>query len=334
MEEDIWTNEYDFWENPEELTDDNVVIEQERIEENEEEDTEWFNELMNYEDEPESVRKIREDPTMQDWIPQSPPKKVGDTARYAYNYLNQKGIPEHVSAGIVGNLMKESNLNPRIQDGDKRGGIGGIAQWDPTRSRGLLNFGQQTGGDPYSLETQLDFVLHESKQRGDLDKTLQAKSPEEAALIFGRTYERPNEKYADWETRQAYARGLTQQYGGAIEGMNVVKNLPDEFYLQGIGDEAIVDYLQEEDYQLNEDGMGSVIGDTVSGAIKVGQQINQFKKDKIEQARKFASNAIDIANEQAAISKNQVSLRKFNAQKNLKKYSLNTSGQNNLPIYT
>lgn len=345
-EEDIWSEQYNIWDNPEELTEENVVIEQERVVEDEEENDEWFNELMSDEQEPESIRQIRSDPTLKDWVPMAPPKKVGDTAKYAYNYLNQKGLPNHVSAGIVGNLLKESNLNPRIKDGDKRGGIGGIAQWDPTRSRNLINYSQQNGQDPYSLETQLDFVLHESKQRGDLDKTLQTKSPEEAALVFGRNYERPNEKYADWGTRQSYARGLTQQYGGikkaqygdAIAGYNMVQNLPDEFYLQGISNDSIQQYLQDENYEVDlEQQDNNTLGTIANGvekAVQIGQQVNQFKNQAIDQARRVASTAIDVASEQGAIQKNALSLRKFNAQKNNKKYQLNTTNQNNVPIFT
>lgn len=343
MEEDIWSGNHDLWENPEEYTEENVVIQQEQEVEEEEDNWEFFNELMSDYEEPEEVKKIRNDPSLQDWIPMAPPKKVGDTAKYAYNYLNQKGLPNHVSAGIVGNLMKESNLNPRIHDGDKRGGIGGIAQWDPSRSRNLINYSQQNGQDPYSLETQLDFVLHESKQRGDLDKTLQTKSPEEAALVFGRTYERPNEKYADWGTRQSYARGLTQQYGGAIAGYNVVQNIPDELFMEGVSDDSILEYLQEQNYKLegeedNEEdkdlNIGNIAANAITGTTKVIQQANQFKNNRIDRATKIASNAIDVASEQAAIQKNALSLRKFNARKNSKKYQLNTSSQNNIPIYT
>ncbi len=332
MEEvDIW-NSNDFWNDPEELTDDDVVIQEER-EIAEDDDSEWFQDLMSdTTDVDVEAEKLQSDPYLSGWIPSAPVRKTNESARYAYNYLNQKGLPQHVSAGIVGNLMKESGLNPSIKDGDKRGGIGGIAQWDPYRSKQLLNFSASSNRNHQDLDTQLDFVLHESQQRGDLQKTLQTKTPEEAAYIFGKNYERPNEKYADWEGRQSYAKGVMNQmqYGG-------VNNIPEEEYLEGISDESIEGYLQDEGVELEDGTEGTNFGSVANMALKgidtfnkVKSGINSFRNN----VSSTASNLIDLANETAGYQRDAATRRKFNEQKNQKKYQLNTSVNNNIPIYT
>lgn len=339
------------------LSEDDVIIQGEEdipFEEEEDDNAQWFMDLMNTEEEEPVYKpttdKMKEDVYLSSWIPSTPTPKTNITsnAKYAYNYLNQKGLPGHVSAGIVGNLMKESNVNPTTRDGDKRGGIGGIAQWDPARSRELVNFSKASGRNPQDLDTQLDFVLHEAEQRGDLDKTLKARTPEEAAVVFGRSYERPSEKYADWETRQSNARGLmAKQYGGKI-ARNGINNTPQLDDLEGIDDESIQEYLDDNrsifenldsDVEENEDGENDTkVQDTIAGAIKgvtnVVNQINAFKNRAIDVAGKTASNAIDAQTEMAGIQRNASSLRKYNLNKNRKKYSDINTTLNQPLIYT
>lgn len=108
----------------------------------------------------------------------------------ATNYLIQKGLPEHVAAGIVGNLKQESDLNPNAT---QRGGNGrGIAQWDARdRFQDLKRFAAQTGRPHNDLYTQLDYLLQEADSRGDLNKIKAAANPSEAAYLFAKHFERP-----------------------------------------------------------------------------------------------------------------------------------------------
>lgn len=108
----------------------------------------------------------------------------------ATNYLVQKGVPDHIAAGIVGNLIQESGLNPHAV---QQGGNGrGIAQWDVRdRFQGLKQFAAQTGRPHNDLYTQLDYLLEEARGRGDLSKIETAKSPTEAAYLFAKHFERP-----------------------------------------------------------------------------------------------------------------------------------------------
>lgn len=110
----------------------------------------------------------------------------------AINYLMQKGgFTREQAAGIVGNLMQESSLNSGAEN--KSEGAFGLAQWRKDRLENLKSFASKQGkniNDPY---TQLDFLMHElgTSERKANEALRQAKSAEEAALVFGKLYERP-----------------------------------------------------------------------------------------------------------------------------------------------
>lgn len=350
---DIFSDpQYDFWENDsEELNDEDVIIEQDQYasyeDDDEELDNQFFNDtIMNDEDELEN--SIKDDPYLSSWIPTktvSKPIPTNNTSQYAVDYLTNKGLPKHVAAGIVGNLMKESNLNPNISEKGNTGNGRGIAQWDVrNRWKDLQNYAQSSGKSHTDLDTQLDFVLHEAQQRGDLSKTLQAKTPEEAAMIFGKTYEKPNEKYADWGTRQSTARNLSMQYGGLIKAQSGVNNIPEDL-LDGISQESLQEYYDENnaptlefDENISEqqnwgNGVANVVQGVGKGIEKVKDWRNRFN-EYTNNITKTTSNLIDFTTEQAGIQQNALSLRKFNAQKNSKKYQLNTKSRNSPLIYT
>lgn len=350
-ESSFWDEADDFWNNSNDdnwedslLSEDEVIINDERNNnsffDDEDGDDEWFHDLMREDEEDitSSIpQDIKSDPSLSKWIPTTTAKKTSDTARYAFDYLNKKGIPRHVSAGIVGNLMKESNLNPGSVERGNTGNGRGIAQWDVrNRWKDYQNFAKQRGGD--SLESQLDFVIHEAQQRGDLEKTLQASTPQEAAMIFGRNFERPSEKYADWNTRQAYANDLyNMKYGGRVKAQNGVVNVP-QYDLSGISDESIQEYLDDEMSPLEnnsteyEDGGNGVnvggIAQMASSVYQGVKKVNSIKKFFDQQAMQKASDIIDVSSEIAGANRNAQTLRKFNAMKNIKPYQFNRNVTN------
>lgn len=354
-ENSFWNQANDFWkessdENWEEsvLSDDDVIIEQERNSsyfDEEDGDDEWFSELMSDEEDVSNIPvNIKQDPSLSKWIPTTTQKKTTDSARYAFNYLSGKGLPKHVAAGIVGNLMKESNLNPNSVERGNTGNGRGIAQWDVrNRWKDYQNFSKQRGGD--DLDTQLDFVIHEAEKRGDLQKTLRAQTPQEAAMIFGRTFERPNEKYADWETRQAYANDLMQmKYGGRIRrAQGGIANVP-HYDMSGISDASIQEYLDDEmsvlennstDYEDSANGVNiGGLANTAASIYDGVKKVNSIKKMFDKQAMDRASDIIDMQTEIAGANKNAQTLRKFNALKNTKQYQFNRNPINNPLIFT
>ena len=138
-------------------------------------------------------------------------KKDNNNRSKAYNYLiNKHGIKPHIAAGIVGNLMKESYRDIRPTASGDKGTAFGIAQWRLDRRRNLEEFAGENIND---LNTQLDFLVHElegeyKSVKSSLDKTT---TPEEAALVFSKKYERPHKDFAENELRQSYAREVFGQ---------------------------------------------------------------------------------------------------------------------------
>lgn len=145
---------------------------------------------------------------------------VNNNTKAAYDYYTkEKNLPAHIAAGIVGNLYQESGLKPgAVESGNTQAGRG-IAQWGVSdRWQGFLSWAKQQGRDPYELKSQLDYVLVEPGESGKaLDRLKNTTTPEQAAVIFGKLYERPNEKYADWAARTSMAGKLASgsyQLGG------------------------------------------------------------------------------------------------------------------------
>jgi tape measure domain-containing protein len=126
------------------------------------------------------------------------------------------------AAGVVGNLMRESRLNPRVNEGGTVGlprGVGGygLAQWTGTRQQDLIRF---AGGAAAAsnLQTQLRFIV--SELMGPESKALaslrRASSPEEAAVVFERDYERSGVKALG--ERKANARRVFGEIAGSGAG--------------------------------------------------------------------------------------------------------------------
>jgi hypothetical protein len=86
-------------------------------------------------------------------------------------FLQKRGITDkNAIATIMGNIRQESTFIPNICEGGARvpyhqcrsGGVG-ILQWtNAPRYYGLGKFAARIGGDPSTLDTQLQYMLHES----------------------------------------------------------------------------------------------------------------------------------------------------------------------------
>lgn len=121
-----------------------------------------------------------------------------DNISIAMNYFLNKGLTPEQSAGIIGNLIAESNLNPAaINQAEKKKGYKGygrgIAQWSNER---VNQFKQIIGKDieKASLEEQLNFVWYELNRRKPLFNQLKnAKSVKESTDLILRGYENGSE---------------------------------------------------------------------------------------------------------------------------------------------
>lgn len=137
---------------------------------------------------------------------------------FAFNYLQQKGMQPHQAAGVVGNFTQESNMNPGITNSI---GAFGAGQWLGPRKKALFQYAKTTGKDPYHLQTQLDFTLHElsttEKKAGNaLGNT---KTSAEAAKVFRKMYERPGESESNDKRRIQEARKMYPYQDGGMTGM-------------------------------------------------------------------------------------------------------------------
>lgn len=128
------------------------------------------------------------------------PASLTDRKQIAFEYFRSVGWTPAQAAGIVGNLVAESNLIPTA-----KGDIGlhapkdvsiGIAQWyngrKSERPPNLMAFARKKGKAWYDFQTQLEFVNWELQKTGYGGPALKkATTPTTAALVVHRQYEKP-----------------------------------------------------------------------------------------------------------------------------------------------
>ena len=113
---------------------------------------------------------------------QSSSKNLKDNQKIAYNFFVGKGLQPHQAAGLVGNLIRESQLDPTAVN--KHSGATGIAQWLGDRKKKLF---AKYGKNP-TFNQQLDFIWEElnSTHKKGLEMLKQSLNVDEAAAnAFG-----------------------------------------------------------------------------------------------------------------------------------------------------
>jgi Phage tail lysozyme len=114
----------------------------------------------------------------------------------AFNFFVHKGLTKRQSAGIVGNLMQESSLNPKVKQFG--GGPGrGIAQWsvggrwDTSHRDNVTWYANQHARSRWTLGTQLAFIWYELHTVGGygLSALRDTTTIKGATLVFMRDYE-------------------------------------------------------------------------------------------------------------------------------------------------
>lgn len=146
-------------------------------------------------------------------------KSQSPAAQIATALKSALGITDAQAAGIAGNLMRESGLNPRVNEGGAIGaprGVGGygLAQWTGTRQTDLVRFagGRNQAGD---MANQLRFMVSElmGPESKALARLKTAQSPEQAAYLFDKFYERSGVKAMG--ERQGNARKVFSEIAGS-----------------------------------------------------------------------------------------------------------------------
>ena len=142
---------------------------------------------------------------------------LADRQRKGMEYFMSQGLSKEQAAGIMGNLQWESaGLNSGARE---KGGSGfGLAQWtSKSRREGLEAYAKSKGASVDDFDTQLEYVMKELRETrpGAYQKLLQAKTPEEAAMIISKFYESPNAALAHNDKRIGMAYSNLQSLNTA-----------------------------------------------------------------------------------------------------------------------
>ena len=168
-----------------------------------------------------------------------------DNAKYAFNWLLQRGYAPHQAAAIVGNLTQESGVRPDGVVGDN-GTAFGIAQWRGDRFANLQRYAQQNGQDWRSLDAQLGFLDHElnttEKRAGDaLRAAPDVRSATRAAISFERpqgwTLDNPEAGHG-WGNRFGVAQAFLNAGGSSAQPTTAQQSTPAPFNIPPVSREA------------------------------------------------------------------------------------------------
>lgn len=124
---------------------------------------------------------------------------VPENAQTIWNYLTSHGFSSNAAAGIEGNIEQESGGSPTAGVWPSNYGL---IQWTPASS--YFN-------SPPSLQQQLAGILSYVNANGSVgDVNAHAASPQDAALYFSNTYERPDPAVANNANRENSAAQTAQ----------------------------------------------------------------------------------------------------------------------------
>jgi hypothetical protein len=149
-------------------------------------------------------------------------RTVEGRVAYAMKFFIDRGFSVQSAAGIVGNLVAESSIDPtRNQTG---GGPGrGVAQWTvDQRWQTFLKFADNRKLNPDSLDAQLRFIIHEmpSAMGSDAKKIKSMTDADAAAELFMRKYERPGIERLE-ERKEFASRAIRIHTGAKDVGVSI-----------------------------------------------------------------------------------------------------------------
>jgi hypothetical protein len=105
-------------------------------------------------------------------------------------FLKGKGLTAAQAAGVAGNFVVESKLDPKAYN-PKEGAIG-FAQWEGSRRSSLQRFAAQMGRPETDPDAQRQFLWHEltGSESSALAALKATSTPAQAAAVFDQKYER------------------------------------------------------------------------------------------------------------------------------------------------
>lgn len=157
--------------------------------------------------------------------------KGNSNIEQAWNFFIQQGITREGAAGIIGNLLVESQLDPLAGEVGGSGGGKGIAQWGNCGSASngayagcrwheLLQWAAKHQANPDLLATQLAYIIYEMEIYQMLQYFRQTKIiyldsggyGGGAVGYFAEKFERPDVRLAHMTQRSEYATQVYSKY--------------------------------------------------------------------------------------------------------------------------
>lgn len=214
-------------------------------------------------------------------------------ANQAMQILVGLGYSQAQAAGVVGNLMTESSMNPTAV-GDN-GMAFGLGQWHPDRQALLEQFAGQQGTTKDNFDTQVRFIDWEMRNspgtagKGTLANLQAQNTAEGAADIFRRLYERPSDDptLGAHESRVGYAKTLMNDYGaqaandnGNIAGLSTAVQTATTSSINQQTSAAVTAATQQIQTLMTQAGITNN-PDSIKGMIDtVGQLYNKIIEEK------------------------------------------------------
>lgn len=135
-----------------------------------------------------------------------------------FNALRGRGLTLAAVTGIMANIRKESNYNPKAKgDGDTSFGL---CQWHNKRWTSLKNFCTVSGLDVNTIPAQIDFLLYEMEKSYATVYNAIVNAPDsvlgagEVAYIMCKKYEIPANAEQSAQARKKLAYTLYDEYKG------------------------------------------------------------------------------------------------------------------------
>jgi hypothetical protein len=166
--------------------------------------------------------------------------------KIAFDFFNQElsnygsRNPAEQAAGLVGNFIAESSMNPTAKSPAPENSRG-IAQWNASANRlgKLIDFASVKGVDPYTLDVQLQYTMFELKNDDiviasrvgviTIDSLIEKDTVENATRHILDIYENPkvaldyyafNENSVPSDIRKKYEAELDKRIGYALDVYN------------------------------------------------------------------------------------------------------------------
>lgn len=160
-------------------------------------------------------------PATEEDFPTGTGSLTGNTnAEKVFNFLIGAGFTKQAAAGVIGNLMQESGVNP--QSRQLGGGPGrGIMQWGTGPGSGgrwdaLSAWAASSGKDPWKLDTQVEWMMKEMRSYGTYNRLKGVTDVKKAVEIFESEMEKAGTP--NYPRRYQYAADALVSFGGGRAG--------------------------------------------------------------------------------------------------------------------